>query len=626
VDFRQAMDRRALRVAEVATSFAVAGLFVLACRHIKVDPLDRLGQVSGLAAIAFRFMLAAFAIVVALVIAAGARGGRSFDVVGRFACAAIAGLASGFVAGGILVALRGTPWGLGGEIGDTGTMIDWANDLRNTGTWKGGIYPPLQIHLIAWFAQLDSNTSFAIKDFQVFGVAIMGPATYAAWRLLLRPPWALGIGVVAALPLIESYRPYPSLVLMVFIPIAIAFLHTLRGAESESNFRLASWGVGFGAVFGILFLLYSGWFFWSAPGFAIAAIILGPWRRAPGKCAVLCAVALVVFALCTMNYVNDVVHVKSIRDDYIPFDAIVDPMYIAMWRGGLPGKFVDLWPPIGELGGVGVFTLLLFTGFGVAIAAGRSRSVVVVSSLLMAGCWGFRLWFAEHMWQTKLVQLYTRTSYEIVYCLLILGGYAVYLLVERARARAPADSILRSNGPALGAICALLLLFASAGSSIADRYMPADKAGDQAWLAFKGQTEQHPTLGADVGVSSSHEADGFLKAHLTDRSASTFYESEPTSTDHDEWITLRFPLQRSISKVVLYPAHDAFPVDFTIDVWDTSWVTRVSKTSYSPQPRGPQVFDFGRTDVTTAVRIHVTKLAQTDVGYLYQLGEIQLIR
>src|SRR5882724_4158011 len=91
--------------AEVVVSFASAALLTVLGLDIRVDPLDRLGQVSGLASLEWHYALFALPLGAALVIAARVRHGAGFTMTARLVCAAIAGMATGIVAGGILVAL-----------------------------------------------------------------------------------------------------------------------------------------------------------------------------------------------------------------------------------------------------------------------------------------------------------------------------------------------------------------------------------------------------------------------------------------------------------------------------------------------------------------------------------------
>jgi hypothetical protein len=481
--------------AEVLVCLLAAGLFPLVSLNIKVNPLERTGQVSGLASLEFRFTLVAIALVAALVLAARLRRGIAFDITSRLVCAAISGLATGLVAGGIVVALRGTSFGLNGAIGDTRNLALSADAIR-AGVVIPTVYPPGPLHVLAWYADLfDLKTLYAIKHLQIIGTAVLGPAVYLSWRLMLRPAWALGIGLVASLPLIDSaaYKPYSTIVLMVFIPIVIRFLQVLRRAGEQPMMRIAQYGVAFGAAFGLLCLLYSGWFKWSAPGLLVAGLLLFPWR-AWRKGLVLVGLVGVMFALIAGAYIHGVLTETSKLDDaFVYFDALTEPTYIAMFGGELPAS--QVWPPLGELGGVGLFTIVLAIGLGCAVALGRSRTVVITVCSTMAGAWLLRFWYAHLMWKTKLVQLYPRTTAEILYCLLILCGYAAYLAVERVKRNAAADSPLRSPSGLIGAVCGLLLLFGSAGSLISNRYMPNDSTpmsfGILAWNAHLAQKAEH---------------------------------------------------------------------------------------------------------------------------------------
>jgi hypothetical protein len=86
------------------------------------------------------------------------------------------------------------------------------------------------------------------------------------------------------------------------------------------------------------------------------------------------------------------------------------------------------------------------------------------------------------------------------------------------------------------------------------------------------------------------------------------------------------PTGREFSKVVLYPAADGFPVDFTLEVWDgTQWLVRVRETNY-PQPTTPQTFPLGRLDATPQFRLVATKLRKVGNDYVLKLNEIELRR
>ena len=467
---------------EGVTAFGVAALFVWSCTFIRVSPLDRLGQVAGLAGLAFRFFLFGMALLAAMLIAKRVRKGAEHEMTTRLVCAALAGLATAMIAGGILVALRGTPWGLNGRGGDAGALAAWATALHN-GEAIPPTYPPLSLHVLHYYSDLVGLLpELALKHLQIAGVAMVGPFAYLAWRFLLPPAWSLAIGVVASLPLVEPYKPFPNLVLIVFLPLAILYLKALRESATRSAPHLAQTAVLFGIAFGLACLMYSGWFQWSAPGLFVAALVVFPWREGPRKGGLLLALTGLVFGLVTAKYLGGLLldPAGKIADNYVYFDVRTEPMYIAIWRNDTPGD-VGVWPPIGELGGVGLYTILLALGMGAAIALGRRTTVVIGTGMILAGAWFMRFFFARQMWETKLVQLYPRTTPLILYSLIVLSGFAVFWLVRRLSV----DHPLRGSSGVIGALCTLMLVFASAGTATADRFMPlnSDPPGP-GWLTY----------------------------------------------------------------------------------------------------------------------------------------------
>lgn len=453
---------------EVLVAFGTAALFLATCAFIRVYPIDRLGQISGLASLALRFFLFGLAWIVLLVWML--RKARGFDMTARLACAAVAGMTGGLLGGGIMVALHGTPWGLNALGGDAGVLVGRAVALQR-GEPLPPLYPPLSLHVLASYADVMNLTpAFAMKQLQILGTAAFGPVAYLSWRFLLRPQWALGIGVIAMLPLVEPYKPFANLVLVAFVPLAILYLDTLRKIAARPTLQIVQMSIGFGAVFALMFLTYSGWFQWAAPGLLVATLVMFPWREAPRKALLLLAITGVVFALVAGRYLLGLLDpAAKVVDDYVYFDVKVEPMYVAMWRGDSPG-LVGPWPPPGELGGVGLFTIALLFGFGLAIALGRRTTAIITLASVMIGAWLMRFMYARLLWETKLVQLYPRTTPLITYCLLAMTGYAVFWLIQRL----PSESPIRGRSGVLGALCALMILFVSAGSATADRYMPAD--------------------------------------------------------------------------------------------------------------------------------------------------------
>lgn len=623
------MQRRWLTAIEILTAFVAAGLFTFACSRIRVDPLERLGQVSGMATIAMRFIVVSVALLVALGLSARLRGGAWLETVSRLVCAAFAGLASATFAAGVLLALRGTPFGFGGVSGDAGTLCQWA-ELLARGEPYSSVYPPLQVYLVKWIAEVQGGpTAHAIKWFQLLGVAAIGPATYAAWRLLMRPAWALGLAVVSIVPLIEPYRPYAGLVLAILIPVLLKFLDVLRVVGELKLQRVMQYAAMFGLGLGLLCLLYSGWYQWSAPGFIVATLIVFPWRDWK-RALLFCGIAGFVFVLCVLKYVLGFAAGSGIKDKWVYIDALLEPTYFTMWRGGAPGDFH--WQPLGELGGVGLFAVVLAVGLGIALTLGRRNTNVIALVSIVVGCFLLRLWHAHNMFATKLVQLWPRTSAEILCCMLVLCVFALYLVIDRIDTK----SVWRSPSATVAVVASLAFILMMASAATTDQYVPRNRERSASELAFMAQrlSRKKPSVapGATITTSSSLEGIGFSKAALIDGNLATPFSSAlGRKDDHEEWIELRWEGPKQFSHAVLYPAGDGFPLDFAIDVWNGSnWVQR-RDWSYAPEPYGGMVVELlpntdGATDSTTGLRFRATKLRQLagSSDYVLRLGEIEL--
>lgn len=475
-------------VAEAAAGVGAAVVSLVLAGGIVVDPLDRVGWVSGLAALDLRFVLLGLAVLAVCVATARAQP-PAWRFVTRIACAAVAGLTTGLVAGGLVVALQGTAWPLNATSGDAGQLIGWAAELM-VGRPHPPAYPPVVIEVIAAVADLTGGTpATALRHLQIVGTALFGPIAYLAWRQLLSPGGALAITLVAALPLVEPYKPYTTVVLVVLVPTLIALLRAVRRAGTASWTRVVATGGVYGIALGALFLLYSGWFVWSAPGALVAALVLLPWRSGVLRGLVMLLVAgAALFVVAASHVIELLTAAHTVRDRYFYFDTYVDPAYIAMWRNDFPGG-VGPWPPPGELAGVGLFSALLVVGLGVAVAVAARRTAVVTLCLLLAGAWVVRLSLASQMWATQSVQLYPRTNAEILFCLLALAVVAVLTLTERAvplvRPLTGRARWSRYRSVTIGGLCAALLLGLFAGSATADRYMPRndDTAGQLAYVA-----------------------------------------------------------------------------------------------------------------------------------------------
>lgn len=491
----RAWSRASGGLAEAVVAVGAAVVSVVLAGGIVVDPTDRLGRVSGVAALDLRFALLAL-VVLAGCLAAVRASARVWRFVTGICCAAVSGLVTGLIAGGVVVALRGTVWPLNANSGDSGQLVRWAEDLL-AGRPLPASYPPMVIELIAAIADLTGQGPAAgLRAVQVVGTALFGPIAYLAWRLLLRPGWALAITLVAALPLIEPYKPYTTVVLVALVPVLVGLLRAVRRAATASWTRVLAVGGLYGVALGALFSLYSGWFVWSAPGAIVAALVLVPWRKGALRGLAMLGVAAAGLSVVAAEHLVGLLSAAgTVRDRYFYFDTFVDPGYIAMWRNDLPGD-VGTWPPPGELAGVGLFSVLLVVGLGVAVAAAGRRTVVVTLCLLLAGAWVVRLWIASQMWATQSVQLYPRTTAEILFCLLALCVLAAMAVTERAapmvRQALPGRARWSNHRSAtVGGLCAALLLGLFAGSSTADRYMPAND-GTVGRLAYAAQFLRQP--------------------------------------------------------------------------------------------------------------------------------------
>jgi hypothetical protein len=486
--------RIAVGTGEVVAAIGAAVASVQLSHSVAVDPLDRVGQVSGLAALDLRFVLLGLVVLAACL--ATARHPRAFAVTSRLACAAVAGLATGLVAGGVLLALRGTAWPLFANWGDSGQLIRWADDIL-AGRGVPADYPPVVLHLIARWAELTGDsTAGALRTAQVVGTALYGPLAYLAWRLVLAPVWALAATLVAAMPLLEPYKPYTTVVLVILVPVLIAFLRVLRRAATLTWRHLTLVGAGTGVGLGVLFSVYSGWFLWSAPGALVAVLVLFPWRAPLRGLALLGLAAAGLLAVAWPHLIGLLAAAGTVQDRYFYFDTATEPAYIAMWRNDLPGD-VGAWPPPGELAGVGVFTVLLVVGLGVAVAVAGRRTAVLTAGTLLAGAWVMRLLIASQMYATQTVQLYPRTTAEILYCLLLLAVLGAGYGGLRARGAWLARTVAwnghppRVAAPVVGALSAALLLALSMGSATADRYLPRND-GSVGLLAYVAQHVRQP--------------------------------------------------------------------------------------------------------------------------------------
>jgi hypothetical protein len=490
-------------VLEAVTAVAAALLLTGVSTFVEVDPIGRVGQVSGLAGVQVWSALLAGVLVAGLLIVERVRRGGSRDGLVRLGCAAAAGLATGAVAGGVVVALHGTPYGLWAGQGDYKDLLDWIQRMR-AGQPTTDHYPPLFLYALAAYSWLrEMPLAFALKDLQIIGTALFGPATYLAWRLLMRPGWALSIGVVASLTVIVPLKPYREIVLVVLLPVIIAFVQHVRSAAAQPGPRGAVRGAAlagalFGVTFGLLFLLYSGWFVWLAPGVAVALAVLAPWRtRWPAILALGGATAAVFVAVSWIHLRGLFSARGGASDAYAYFDTYTEPTFIAMWRDDRPLDLRDgPWPPPGELANVGVFTVLLVVGRGVAIVLGWRRTAVVTLLCGACGAWLVRMLLASRVYADGLVRLYPRTTPVLLCCLLLLAGLGVRYAAATIHRQLPEPQRGALHAVPIGLLLVpLLYFFASAGSATADRYMPDAHLADYGYFAWLAHVTPEPDGG-----------------------------------------------------------------------------------------------------------------------------------
>ncbi|MBT2479255.1 hypothetical protein [Streptomyces sp. ISL-94] len=485
--------RWALILGEIVVSITAALGYTLLSKHISVNPIIRIGQVSGLAKLQ-QYVAVLGLPLLALLLYTAYRGTlRRHQTVKRLVCAALAGLATGVIAGGVVVALRGTPSALGGQEGDPGVLIAMANSFLH-GEGMSGIYPPAFPALIAVWAKIRyggvGGAGYSLHDLQIFFSALAGPMAYLAWRLLLRPFWALLIAVPSVVLFLDPIRPYSHIVMIVLLPLLAYCLREMRRAGERPLRSALLRGAGLGLIFGLLFLWYSGWYVWSAPGVGLLALFLFPWRR--GAAARKRALAFVGTTLLTAGVIGAPLLYQMLRlrsqhpDRYAYLSVYADPAYVLGWASDRPGSLTyENWPVSGEMAGQSGFALLLLLGVGLGVGLGLRSIMVRTAAAVLVGAWLVRFWFASHMAHDQAVQLFPRTTWMIMYCLMILAVLGVMAAVQRGSGWA--ERSLRPSGPAparviprravqqlaAGMVC-VIALFATMGASWnVNRYMPS---------------------------------------------------------------------------------------------------------------------------------------------------------
>lgn len=351
----------------------------------------------------------------------------------------------------------------------------------------------------------------ALKDLQLILSALVGPMAYVAWRLMLRPFWAMAIAVPASIVFLDPIRPYSHGSMLVLLPLLAAAFREIRRADQLTMRSAVLRGLGFGIVFGVMFLWYSGWYLWAAPGGFVLGLLLFPWRR--GRVAVKRALAFLGAMLITAAVIGAPLLYQLARlgastvDRYAYINTYLDPAYVMGWASDRAGEQTyHNFPVSGELAGQTGFGILLLLGVGLGVGLGLRNIVVRTAGFVLAGAWLLRFWFASHMAHNQAVQLYPRTTWIIFYCLIILAVLGLMLTYERgfgwirgtlqevAPARAARISPRLLSQLAAGLICVTALFATMGGSWSANRFMPSTNPGveDLGLDALRAHLQQLP--------------------------------------------------------------------------------------------------------------------------------------
>ncbi|GAA2013040.1 hypothetical protein GCM10009839_04580 [Catenulispora yoronensis] len=519
---------------EAAAAFAGAAWMLLSTATIRnFAPLERNSQVSGLASLQIRFVLPALAGVALLVLVRNSAPRREWA--SRAVFPLLPGLMSGFVGGGVLLALRGVALPLNGTGGDAGDMERWTLMLQHGQMTHPG-YPPLYPRIV-WFVSkffFHDNVFQGLKFTEIVTAAVLGPAVYLAWRLCAGRAWACAIACLYTGALSEPYKAYEPVVLGILLPIVIAYVRYLRSCADRDWKRLAGTGLLVGLGLGEIFILFSGPFYWMAIGIAVAALAVFPWA-AWRDALVLLAATGAGFLLIGWHLLLGLL--DEAPDPYFFFQTDQDPGYPFLYLTDLPGPLAKgVWPPIGEAGGIDVYAALAVVAAGVAIWLGIRKLPVLVTVSVLAGCWIMRFHLAAEMFPDKLVRYWPRTTSVIIYCFLILAVFAVIAASEKlqelyatlvaraqpATAASESESVSQDDGEApkgpnvpaaagpvramgtagtvgtvgtglVAAGFALTLFAGMAGSANADKFMPKND-GSPGQLAFNAHHDSPHNL------------------------------------------------------------------------------------------------------------------------------------
>ena len=179
-----------------------------------------------------------------------------------------------------------------------------------------------------------------MKDLQLDLHRAGGPMAYLAWRLCCDRSGP-AIAVPSAIVFMDPIRPYSHATMIVMLPTAGGLpARAPPGARAVHPHHCPA-GAGFGAAFGLLFLWYSGWFVWTAPGVLLlrSSSCRGAARRQPRRALLFLGATLLSAAVAggTAAHPDGPArcgHQGPLRlhDDYI------DPAYVIGWISDRKGR------------------------------------------------------------------------------------------------------------------------------------------------------------------------------------------------------------------------------------------------------------------------------------------------
>ncbi|MER7517912.1 hypothetical protein [Streptomyces sp. NPDC126499] len=480
---------------EIIVAVAAALGFTVWGLSVGNSPITRVGQVSGLSNLQLRFAVLTLVVLAVVGWATVRATPRVRRLTTRLAAAAIAGLSTGFLGAGQVFALRGTPWPLNGPFGDNNRILGWAEEVLHTGAMDG-FYPPAVPYVIGYVAKVglfDGEPALAFKWVFIAFVALTGPAAYLLWRMCLKPLPALAVGLLPALQQTLPHKPYSPLVLVLLLPLIAKLLMWLRASPRFSTRGTALRGGFLGLLFGLLFLIYSGWHLWSLPGVLVAVLFFYPWHTGRLRGLLFLGSSLLGFLLVAGVYLRVLLGATSTRDQWCSGYTLTEPAYIGTTPlSGLAWDEPGEYPGFGEFSGLHMYAVIVLIGLGFAVALGLRKAVVVAPLACFGSAWLIRFFLAGRMEADQQVQLFPRTILQIQVTLTALTVLACVLAAGRLvplLRRLRAGDTGERRFTAVGVLLAMALAGGMIGSFFSNQYLPTHPdeklAGTLAWRAHQ---------------------------------------------------------------------------------------------------------------------------------------------